>query len=615
MNDGADAPSFKSEQVQKNCTCSESHRRNRLRGFRLGLPRITRQKEVSAMRTINIGEQWFEDIRAHDDFYVDKTSFIKEWWENRADVTLITRPRRFGKTLNMSMLECFFSQRYAGRSDLFEGLSIWEEEKYRAMQGTYPVIFLSFASIKEKNVHNAVKALCYQLARTCGQYSFLLDSGKLQTYEKERLLGFCASVSEVDAANVLNFLSEMLCRHFGKKVLIFLDEYDTPLQEAFVGGYWEEMSDFIRSLFNSTFKTNPYMERAVMTGITRVSKESIFSDLNNLDVVTTTSEKYETAFGFTEEEVFTALGEYDLSDQKENVRAWYDGFTFGKYTDIYNPWSIINFLRNRKFAAYWANTSSNKLIGELIWNGDGGLQNSMETLLYGGTVRSEIDEEVVFSDLKHGTKAVWSLMAASGYLKILSVGPGEDEFAPPVYTLCLTNGEVRRMFGVMIRRWFDAAGESNSGFVRSMLSGDVRSMNQYMNDIAESVMSFHDTGEKPSKKEPERFYHGFVLGLLVGEAANYEIKSNRESGYGRYDICMYPRKKDLPGIVIEFKVFDAFDDEKSLGDTADSALRQIRDKDYAADLRSAGVADILQYGFAFRGKEVLIKKAEQENRQ
>lgn len=567
------------------------------------------------MRTINIGGQWFEDIRTHNDFYVDKTSFIKEWWESRADVTLIARPRRFGKTLNMNMLECFFSQRYAGRSDLFEGLSIWEEEKYRVIQGTYPVISLSFANIKQKTYEDARSAILITINELFQKYKDMWKDDPNEEKERYAFMHLSRNASDFEIAVSLHSLTDYLCYRYGKKVLIFLDEYDTPLQEAFVGGYWEEMSDFIRSLFNSTFKTNPCMERAVMTGITRVSKESIFSDLNNLDVVTTTSEKYETAFGFTEEEVFTALEEYDLSDQKENVRAWYDGFTFGKHTDIYNPWSIINFLRNRKFATYWANTSSNRLIGELIWNGDGDLQNSMETLLYGGTVRSEMDEEVVFSDLKHGTKAVWSLMAASGYLKILSVDPGEDEFAPPVYTLCLTNGEVRRMFGVMIRRWFDAAEESNNRFVRSMLSGDVRSMNQYMNDIAESVMSFHDTGEKPSKKEPERFYHGFVLGLLVREAANYEIKSNRESGYGRYDICMYPRKKDLPGIVIEFKVFDAFDDEKSLEDTADSALRQIRDKDYAADLRSAGVTHILQYGFAFRGKEVLIKKAEQENRQ
>ena len=329
-------------------------------------------------KVVGIGKQAFDSVIENDCFYIDKTSFIKEWWENKDDVTLITRPRRFGKTLNMDMIKCFFSNEYKDRGDLFEGLEIWKDEKYRKLQGAYPVIFLSFAEIKKNNFKDTKNDIISIINEAYKQHSYLIRSNVLTDAEKGIFDKFDNYSKDTDVSKemsneivcrAIKDLSSMLYRHFGKKVIILLDEYDTPMQEAYVNGYWEELVGFTRSLFNSTFKTNPYLERAIMTGITRVSKESIFSDLNNLVVVTTTSNQYETAFGFTEEEVFNALDEQGLSDKKEEVKRWYDGFTFGDKRDIYNPWSIINFLKFKRFKTYWADSSSNGLINSLVKTG------------------------------------------------------------------------------------------------------------------------------------------------------------------------------------------------------------------------------------------------------
>ena len=340
-------------------------------------------KEGVMGRTVGIGIQDFQDMIRNDCFYVDKTDFIREWWENKDSVTLITRPRRFGKTLNMSMLEYFFSNQYAGRGDIFEGLSIWENEKYRNLQGTYPVINLTFANVKEKDYETTVYRICQILMMLYERYGFLRKSKLLSDAEREYFERLASEMSEKDAPLALYQLSNFLSRHYGRKVIILLDEYDTPMQEAYVNGFWDELVAFIRSMFNSTFKTNPYLERAVMTGITRVSKESIFSDLNNLKVVTTTSDEYATAFGFTEEEVFAGLDECGFSEEKECVKRWYDGFTFGSYTDIYNPWSVLNFLDTGKYGTYWANTSSNSLVGKLIREGSKNIKETLERMIKG----------------------------------------------------------------------------------------------------------------------------------------------------------------------------------------------------------------------------------------
>lgn len=561
-------------------------------------------------RTTAIGIQDFGKIIENGYFYVDKTPFIKEWWENGDEVTLITRPRRFGKTLTMSMTEQFFSVKYAGRGDLFEGLAIWQEKKYRALQGAYPVISLSFANIKETTYQNTRGKICRMLAELYANYDFLTEKNKMAENDRAFFKSVSDDMDDVTATMAIHYLSKYLSAYYGKNVIILLDEYDTPMQEAYVHGYWEELAAFTRSMFHSAFKTNPWLERAIMTGITRVSKESIFSDLNNLEVVTTTAGKYETAFGFTEEEVFAALDEFGMDGEKQNVKWWYDGFIFGDSTDIYNPWSILNLLDKRKLTTYWANTSSNSLVGKLIREGSRDVKESFERLMKGEHLLVPIDEQIVYNQLDGNEYAIWSLLVASGYLKILDYEKyGEDEFVgEPKYELALTNHEVEIMFKNMIRGWFAGDVSNYHAFIKALLSNDLEAMNEYMNQIACETFSFFDTDRRASgKAEPERFYHGFVLGLMVQLEDRYMVTSNRESGFGRYDIMLEPKREGLNAIVIEFKVFNPRRDG-SLEDTVEAALAQIEEKKYAQTLAAKGIAKerIRKYGFAFEGKRVLI---------
>ncbi len=558
-------------------------------------------------RIISIGRQDFEKIRINNNFYIDKTDFIREWWESEDDVTLITRPRRFGKTLNMSMLEQFFSVDYAGRGDLFEGLSVWQEEKYRRLQGTYPVIALSFAKVKETSYQEARKKICRILSDLYRQFDFLWNSEKLTPREKELYQAVSDDMEDYVAAESLNALSNLLMRHYGKKVIILLDEYDTPMQEAYVSGYWDELVTFTRGLFNAAFKTNPYMERALMTGITRVSKESMFSDLNNLKVVGMTSEKYADCFGFTEEEVSAALEEYGLSEYQQQVKDWYDGFTFGSRRDIYNPWSILNFLDEKKVGSYWVNTSSNRLVSKLLQEGSPSVKKNFEDLLAGGALELEIDEQIAYSQLSTKKNAIWSLLLATGYLKVWET-TFVERTGRAYYKLVLTNKEVAIMFEDMVRDWFSENDYYND-FIKALLLGDVAAMNTYMNRVTREMFSYFDTGRNPYS-EPERFYHGFVLGLMVELSDRYVVTSNRESGFGRYDVMLEPRRvAEDDGILLEFKVQS--EGEKELSDTVTQALRQIQERDYQASLVAKGVPEdrIRKYGFAFCGKEVLIGAA------
>ena len=559
-------------------------------------------------KTVSIGAQDFETLRQENYFYVDKTKFIQEWWESGDTVTLITRPRRFGKTLNMSMVEKFFSINYAERADLFYDLNIWQDENYHKLQGTYPVLFLSFADIKETTFNESRKKICKIIQMVYNKYDFLLDGCLLNANEKNDFLKITADMEDYMASLSLKMLSDYLYRYYGKKVIILLDEYDTPMQEAYVNGYWKEITAFTRGLFNSTFKTNPYLERAIMTGITRVSKESIFSDLNNPEVVTTTSEKYADCFGFTEEEVFAALEEYNLSNQKQQVKSWYDGFTFGKRKDIYNPWSIINFLDKKKVGAYWANTSSNTLIGKLIRESSPTIKKTFEHLLQGESIHLEIDEQIVYQLLDSDEQAIWSLLLASGYLKVKDFTEYISAFGEwkQEYDLEVTNFEVKSMFRNIIRNWFGNVKSDYNDFINALLANNLKAMNTYMNKVASEIFSCFDTGKEPSSKTPERFYHGFVLGLMVELTDRYIITSNRESGFGRYDIMLEPRISGNDAFIIEFKVQDV--DEKSLSDTAKNALKQIEMQNYESNLVARGIPKnyIQKYGFAFCGKQVLI---------
>ena len=559
------------------------------------------KEQTGKPRTVAIGIQDFGNLIRKNCFYVDKTSFIKEWWESEDSVTLIARPRRFGKTLNMSMLEHFFSNEYAKEGEIFEGLSIWNEEKYRELQGTYPVISLTFANVKETSYQQTKERIYQILTDLYSKNIFLLESGILTEKEKEYFNKVDTKMDETTATMALHQLSKFLSRYYNKKVIILLDEYDTPMQEAYVDGFWDEMVAFTRSMFNAAFKTNPYLERAIMTGITRVSKESIFSDLNNLKVVTTTSDEYATAFGFTEEEVFASMDEMGMTD-KEEVKRWYDGFVFGSVHDIYNPWSIINFLDTGRFTTYWANTSANSLVGKLLREGSSSVKETFETLIAGGSICTTLDEQIVYNQLGQRENAIWSLLLASGYLRVIEADIKEER-----YELALTNYEVKRMFQNMVSGWFDASEGNYNDFIKALLHGDKKAMNAYMNRVALSTFSYFDTGNRPSGAEPERFYHGFVLGLMVDLRDRYKITSNRESGFGRYDVLLEPLRKEDDGIILEFKVYDEYE-EKTLSDTVAAALDQIEEKQYEKVLLDIGVPKekIRKYGFAFEGKKVLI---------
>lgn len=565
-------------------------------------------------KAISIGIQGFSDLREQDCFFVDKTNFIKEWWGKRDVVTLIMRPRRFGKTLNMSMLDCFFSNKYANRADLFEGLSIWQDETYRKLQGTYPVIFLSFAAVKAGNLEDAKTQIKQEITRLYWENRNLMKEDIFGEDERELYYRTTVKMDDVTAQDSLRNLSVWMERYYGKKVIILLDEYDTPMQETYVQGYWDEFTSFVRSLFNASFKTNPYLERAIMTGITRVSKESIFSDLNNLRVVTTTSNLYADCFGFTEEEVFAALDEYGMGDKKDEVKQWYDGFTFGEHRDIYNPWSITNYLDEHRLYPYWASTSSNGLVSRLIRTASADVKEKMEDLLRGQAITVNFDEQIVYNQLDDNEEAIWSLLLASGYLKVQNIDY-RGITLEPWYTLDITNIETLSMFMTMFRGWFKNKDANYNDFVKALLKGSLKEMNIYMNDVALATFSSFDTGKKPSEKsQPERFYHGFVLGLLVELRDRYQIRSNRESGYGRYDVMLTPVTEVDDAIVIEFKVHES-DEEESLQDTVRTALDQIKEKNYDAELLLQGIpADrIRHYGFAFEGKKVLIGQDEIQN--
>ena len=556
-------------------------------------------------RNVAIGIQNFNEIIEKNYFYVDKTDFIKEWWDSGDSVTLITRPRRFGKTLTMSMVEHFFSVEFADRRELFEGLSIWNEEEYCKIQGTYPVISLSFANVKEKTYQNTRDKICQLLVNLYSKYEFLLKSEILTEKDKEYFQRVSVKMSDSDASLALYQLSGYLYRYYGKKVIILLDEYDTPMQEAYIDGYWNELVAFTRSLFNATFKTNPWLERAIMTGITRVSKESIFSDLNHLEVVTTTANKYAESFGFTEAEVFAAMDEFGYFD-RALVKQWYDGFIFGEKKDIYNPWSILNYLDKGTVKTYWANTSSNSLVGKLIREGIPEVKTVMEDLLSGKIFRAQIDEQIIFNQLDNRISAIWSLLLASGYLKVVNYKL-PPEVGRPEYDLCLTNMEVRLMFEDMIRDWFSEYTPAYNQFIKALILDDVDAMNEYMNRVALETFSFFDTGARAyGQTEPERFYHGFVLGLMVDLKGRYMISSNRESGFGRYDVILEPLSAKDDAIIIEFKVRKKR--EKSIEETLQNALQQIEDKQYETELLAKGISKerIRKYGFAFEGKNVLI---------
>ncbi len=560
-------------------------------------------------RTVAVGVQNFESYIERNCFYIDKTKFIKQWWNSNDDTTVIMRPRRFGKTLTMDMVKTFFSVEYKEKGEaLFGNLEIWQDEEMRNLQGTYPVIFLTFADIKTNNYERLIRDFRAKFAELFRRYDYLLKSDKVNETQKKKFIVVENESTTVNLKAVVKLLSEMLYIHHEKKPIIILDEYDTPMQEAYISGYWSEAVEFLRNFFNSTFKTNPYLNRSLMTGITRISKESIFSDFNHVQMVTMQSSKYADCFGFTEEEVFAAMDECGLME-KYIVKKWYNGFHIGNKTDIYNPWSIINYLSNEgRLAPYWANSSSNGLINKMIREGNADVKLKLDKLLRDEPIEEYLNDEIIFNNLDDDETAMWSLFYASGYVTGDCVSGIENDQLMPLYKLHITNLETKNMFRNMVIGWFAKVKSTYNDFIKAMLLDDVDYMEEFMNKIALATFSSFDAGKKTSEStEPEKFYHGFVLGMMVDLRNRFIITSNRESGFGRYDIMLEPKNDEDNAIIIEFKVFKPKKDG-TLENTVKNALKQIDDMKYATIFLEKGIPAerIRKYGFAFEGKKVLI---------
>lgn len=557
--------------------------------------------------TISIGAQHFDKIRQNHFFYIDKTDFISQWWRAGADVTLITRPRRFGKTLLMSTIACFFSCARNDQETLFNGLKIWEDKDLRALAGSRPVISLSWSGIKRKTYRDSLELIFNRLFKLYESFRWLADSPRLSDAARDHFRQFSQSqLTEATAPHAISDLADALFRHYGVKPIILLDEYDTPLLQAWLEGYWEDMVDFMKALMDDTFKSNASIEKGLITGITRICKESIFSDLNTPLVITTTSEAFETSFGFTESEVFQAMDERGLSDRTA-VRKWYDGFTFGKVANIYNPWSVTNYLFWQKFEKYWANTSDNALIAQQIQRGSRTLKLDFESLLQGEPIRTPLREEVTFKNLPNDRTAVWSLLLATGYLRTSKKEPDGT------YELALTNYEVRSALEQLVKDWFMPDNDAYAAFLAALITGDLDAMNTEMSSLSAELFSTFDTGGKTA----EKFYHGFVLGLLVSLKDRFTLRSNRESGFGRYDVMLVPNQpqKDR-AYILEFKQTSS-PTKAALERAVDEALQQIEEKDYAQDLIAQGIPPhrILKLGLAFSGKKVLIGTVHQQGPQ
>ena len=555
---------------------------------------------------VAIGVQDFSTLIENHYFYVDKTTFLKEWWDSGDSVTLITRPRRFGKTLTMSMTEQFFSMEYAGRSDLFEELEIWNDEKYRNLQGTYPVISLSFANIKEPTYELTQKKICDLIAQLYFKFDFITESNALIKEEVNLYKKIMNHMDYVDATLSLNYLSGFLYKYYGKKVIILLDEYDTPMQEAFVDGYWDELVTFTRSLFNSTFKTNPALERGIMTGITRVSKESIFSDLNNLKVVTTTSDEYATTFGFTEPEVFEALGKCGLDSEKSEVKRWYDGYVFGR-TEVYNPWSVLNYVEliwadmTSLPRPFWANTSSNSIVKTLVEKADIKVKQEIELLIQGESIEKPIHEDITYEDIgvEESEENIWNFLFFTGYLKKVDEALRDGI---RYISMSIPNEEILYIYKNTVLSWFGKKVKKKdfSELYRYVTEGEVIGLEKTISELLREGISFYDT--------KEAFYHGFLMGIFGG-MGDYYSYSNRESGDGRYDICLKSMDVEKPVILFELKVSESF---HQMEKCSLKAVEQIRMKHYEEEFLRDGYREVLCYGIAFYKKNCKITVEKQK---
>lgn len=550
------------------------------------------------MQGIGIGVSDFKMLRTRNNYYIDKSLYIKDIIDNQSSVILVTRPRRFGKTLNMSMLKYYFDCTAKNNEELFVGLKIMEqEEQYTSKLGAYPCIYMTLKDVNDTNYEKMLLNLKTAVVEMYQEHRYLLDSDKIYPEEKEQIkeILWCKE-DENTLKNSVRQLSKYLNRHYDKPVMLFLDEYDVPLQNAYVEGYYEEAIKFFKTFYGTTFKDNPYLEKTVITGVSRVAKESIFSGANNFDVYTVFNDEFSDDFGITENEMDGLIKDFEIQDKKEDIKKWYDGYTIGNITGIYNPWSILNYLQKRELVPYWVNTSSNDLIKMTLKNSMV-LKEKIERLLQDEELEVYIDQETVIVNIEQNENNIWGLLLGTGYLKVVeTVNKSEG-----LYKVKIPNNEIKELFRSIVRNWFNdkVIGNDLRSILKDLVTLNLKEFEKKFDVLVREMFSFMDVGENTA----ENFYHAFVLGMLVGLRDTYYVNSNRESGYGRYDIMLEPKDKTANSFIMEFKVLEN-KEEKTIEDTIENAKKQIEEKKYEENLQERGFENITKMVFAFKGKEV-----------
>ena len=553
------------------------------------------------MKGIGIGTSDFKKMRVQDFYYIDKTMYIKDIIDNKSEVLLVTRPRRFGKTLNMSMLKYYFDIDQKDSRQLFDGLKIMQQdEKYTSKLGAYPVIYLTLKDVNDTNYKNMLLNLKTALLSVFREHRYLLESDKIYEDEKERIkdILFCRE-DEVALKVAIKELSEYLYRYFDRPVILLIDEYDVPIQSAYINDYYDEAINFLKTFYVATFKDNPYLEKTVLTGVSRVAKESIFSGANNFVVYTIMDNEFADDFGITEEEMDKVIEDFQIEDQKEEIRKWYDGYKIGDVEGIYNPWSILNYLVDRKLMPYWVNTSSNDLIKMTLKNSTT-VKEKIERLLNDEAVEVNINLETVIVGIEDQEENIWGLMLQTGYLKIEET----VNLTEGIYKVKIPNLEIKELFRGIIRDWFNnkVIGNNLKSILKDLVQLNLIEFEKKFKVLVKEMFSYMDVGENTA----ENFYHAFVLGMLVGLKDSYYVNSNRESGFGRYDIMLEPKDKNGNSFIMEFKVMEDME-EKTLEDTIENAKKQIKEKGYEENLRERGFTNITKMVYAFHGKQVEMR--------
>ena len=553
------------------------------------------------MYGIGIGESDFRGLRIRKNYYIDKTMYIKDIMDNKSRVILVTRPRRFGKTLNMSMLKYYFDCTKKDSKELFDGLKIMEqEEKYTSKLGYYPCIYLTLKDVNEDTYEKMILNMKTAMLNTYKEHMYLLDSDKIYPFEKEKINDILYfREDEVTLKNSIKDLSEYLSRYYDKPVMLFLDEYDVPLQSAYVNGYYEQGVTFFKTFYGTTFKDNQYLQKTVLTGVSRVAKESVFSGANNFKVFTVLDDEFSDDFGITEKEMDKIIEDFEVQDEKEEIKKWYDGYIIGHTEGIYNPWSILNYLKNKELKPYWVNTSSNDLI-KLILKNSATVKEKIEQLLRDEEIEVPINLETVIVGIEQNEENIWGLLLGTGYLKVTGV----VDLAMGVYKVKIPNYEIKFLFQNIIRDWFNdkVIGNNLNTILKDLVTLKLDEFEQKFKVLVRQMFSFMDVGENTA----ENFYHAFVLGMLVGLKDSYYVNSNRESGYGRYDIMLEPKDKNGNSFIMEFKVLEN-EEEKTIEETIQNAEKQIEERKYEEDLQERGYTNITKMVFAFKGKEVKMK--------